>query len=198
VVIDTRVFWLDRGDPDLGSANGTLSVWDGSVATLAGSEPAPQQLVADDSYLYWTRYGTKAAGYTDGAVVRARHDGSELTTLASDDIRCTALLQDATFLYIATLARLLRIRKDGSGALEVLTFSPDAGGGSADFDFDELATDGKHLYWANYVLGYLLRMPVAGGASEIVAEGQVTPKLVALDQKNAYFAVASAISRAAK
>jgi hypothetical protein len=181
-VVGTRVFWVDRGEPELGLSNGAVMMHDGNVSTLVTGEAAPTGLVADDAHLYWTRYGTQASAYTDGAVVRARHDGSELTVLASGDLKANNLVQDASFLYLDGPEHILRVKKDGSGGLSQVTES------EQDFDFDELATDGKHVYWTNYFAGWVQRIPTSGGDSELLAEGQVTPKLVALDDTYVYFA----------
>lgn len=196
-VVGSRVFWVDRGDSELGQSNGSLQVHDGTVSTLVSGEAAPSCLLADEEYLYWTRYGTKASGYTDGAVVRSRQDGSELTVLATGDLKANTLVQDSDWLYLAGTQRLYRVKKDGSTGLVAITLEPDAGG-AQDFDFDELATDGKHAYWTNNFAGWVQRIPVTGGASERIAEGQVLPHLAALDEKFLYFAVSSAISRVAK
>jgi hypothetical protein len=196
-VVGARVFWVDRGDPELDQSNGTVRVHDGAVSTLVTGEAAPTGLVADDEFLYWTRFGTKALAYTDGAVVRARQDGSEVTVLATGALQANTLVQDSSWLYLTGSQRVYRVKKDGSTGLVAITKDADAGG-AMDFDFDELATDGKHVYWANRVPGWVQRLPVGGGVSELIAEGQVIPHLVALDDEYLYFAVSDAISRVAK
>jgi hypothetical protein len=196
-VVGARVFWVDRGDPELDQSNGTVRVHDGAVSTLVTGEAAPTGLVADDEFLYWTRLGTKALGYTDGALVRARQDGSEVTELATGELHGNTLVQDSSWLYLAGATHLYRVKKDGTTGLVPITKDADAGGAS-DIDFDELATDGKHVYWVNRYTGWVHRLPVAGGVSELIAEGQVIPHLAVLDEKYLYFAVSEAISRVPK
>src|SRR5262245_36909397 len=51
-----------------------------------------------------------------------------------------------------------------------------------------VAADATHVYWTNYGDGTVRRMPLGGGASTLVATGQLRPAGIAVDRDFVYWA----------
>jgi streptogramin lyase len=50
-----------------------------------------------------------------------------------------------------------------------------------------IAVDDTHVYWTDDIGNRIVRMPVAGGATVVVASNQATPSEIAIDDKNIYW-----------
>jgi hypothetical protein len=127
-------------------------------------------------------YWTDRAG---GEVLKAPLAGGQPELLANNQAEPYSLALDAEHVYWTNHACaeqadcVMKIRKDGSGGVVTL-----AGGQSVPYG---LATDGAHVYWTDVGFSTVMRVPVAGGMPEQLAEDAGSPGRIALDDRYVYW-----------
>ncbi|HTL36008.1 MAG TPA: hypothetical protein VL326_22915 [Kofleriaceae bacterium] len=131
------LYWISPCDETIRSA----SKQDGSSRVFAANEPLAAMLAVDDTYLYWTRSSSLAAG----EIVRApRAGGVPVVIATAQDQMYGALPQqlvvDETTLYRSKMSEILAMPKDGTAEPGVI-----ATGTGGPF----LAVDSEYIYWAN-------------------------------------------------
>ena len=125
------------------------SVWSSPVGTMAMSKQlamgpnGANNIVADDKYLYWS--STKGIERVDIL------GGDPVEIGLSPDIRSVAI--DATHVYWTdeNAGMIQRVRKDGSGLVEIIGFSQQGPYG--------LALDNQYVYWSNSTSSNIWRAP---------------------------------------
>ena len=148
--------------------------------TLAAGLSSPAFLAVDAQFVYWLDEGTY--GGMDGAVKKVPICGGAVVTLVASLPSPGAMATDATDVYWANgtgAARaLLKVAKTG-GAVTTLTTEADA---------TALAVGGGYAYWASLnAMGILFRVPIAGGAPEVLVPGSSFGGGVFLDGSSVYF-----------
>jgi hypothetical protein len=135
----------------------------GTLVTLATGLSLPAYLAVDAQFIYWLDQGTY--GGTDGAVKKVPLCGGAVVTLASTLPWPDALALDATDVYWANGTgrdgAILKVAKSG-GAVTTLATQVYASG---------LAVGGSYAYWGTIPTMAIFRVPVAGGATEVVVPG---------------------------
>jgi hypothetical protein len=196
VAVDAgHVYWLGDGPVEKG-ATPTMgfvrqSDPDGTgVLDLASGQMSPHTLLVDGGMVYWAEQGSLTSQgdfEPDGTVRRTPIGGGAVDTLATSLATPAVLARRGTDLWLSAGGDLVRL-PDG-GKPEV--FYP--GGGQAVIGV-------SHAYIVSTVgpQQILLRLPLAGGCAEPVADlGQgnveLAPPLMAADDENVYLAVETGV-----
>jgi hypothetical protein len=125
------------------------SVWSSPLGTsaipkqLAMGPNGANNIVADDQYLYWS---------SNKGIERVDIVGGDPVDLAlSPDIRSVAI--DAMHVYWTdeNAGMVQRVRKDGSGLVEIIGFNQQGPYG--------LALDDQYVYWSNSITSNIWRAP---------------------------------------
>ncbi len=146
-----------------------------------------RQLALDATFLFWTSIGPDG-----GAVLRTRKDGRPFVeTIADRQNHPTAIALDATNVFWVTDEGIKTCPKVDVACAPVTI----AALGPGDGLIDSIAVDDQHVYFtrpyraANHFRGIVGRVSKAGGAAEIVASHQESPRDVAIDATSVYWAV---------
>ncbi|MEZ4219940.1 MAG: hypothetical protein R3B13_03355 [Polyangiaceae bacterium] len=187
----------DGGAGAGGGSSGTGGVVGSGGASGSGGCSAPEivvnnqaglsALAADSSHLYWTATSL-------GAIRRKAKSGGVAETILSNQPNAFGLALsggDLFFTRRANPGNILKAAKNGMGA-GLLASNQDKP--------TAIATDGTHVYWTNVAgagAGGARRIPVGGGATEIVHPGGPT-SLVALTSSDVLLATDAAVLRLKK
>jgi sugar lactone lactonase YvrE len=178
-----RLFWEDVGD--LGQRSVVGGIWrartDGSEANRLDPPQTtePWAMVVSNTAVFWTA--------ANGTVNRVDMAGGNVDKLASVSAPPRGLVVVDDGLYFAAQASIHRID------LMTVTDKEVAGPFASPF---RLTADSTHVYFTvlgtspRYLDGSLKRLALRGGAVEEVAQKQVLPGAIAIDDQNAYWALA--------
>ncbi|MGE0325979.1 MAG: hypothetical protein AB7S68_26865 [Polyangiaceae bacterium] len=192
----TQLTVTERGESVITTSTTHFSVFTAGMltpATVSGGEKFPLAVAADADYVYWTNSGNNDNQRQDGNegfVMRAPKAGGAGTpiTAAMPDPRAIAL--DDTHIYwvnggdsdgggdnTGIPGSVMRANKDGSDTVEL---------SSAGFPVSILLSDG-YLYWGDAGTNEIRRLPVAGGASELVTDAAYRPEFIIADATDIYW-----------
>lgn len=157
----------------------TLPTSGGSPAMLLTGQTTAGELAADASGIYWVNRGT--ASQSNGAVMRADLDGSNVKTLASGQKFPLRIALDQGNVYWATLdGAASGIDKAGKTPAFTYVF---AGSGPP---VAGLAADGAHVYYS--LNKDVFKVPVNSLSAEKIVSGFGNPKDLAVDATSLYVA----------
>jgi hypothetical protein len=156
--------------------------------TLAQAQALPIGIALDDNYVFWTNRGTSDA---TGALVRAAHDGSGATPLASTLKSPAMIALSGQVVYWSnqgTVAgnyydgAIMRIGKDGACSFTPCPYTI-VDNQNAPFG---VASDGIEVFYATAANGIVFQTYVAGGSNH-ASFGEPGPLLVAADATGAFW-----------
>lgn len=178
-VFGTKVFWLNRDEGELWSADltatGDPSMNGTKLAALLGT---PWDVVADKSHVYFTTYST-------GEVKRVPAGGGAQAIIAKGLGNPTGIALDANYVYYAeeNKGTISRVVKDGSAEPVVLA--------TGQANPANLAVDDKFVYFTNYGMsdtdGSVAKMPRSGGEVVVLAAAQNKPLQIVVDDTFVYW-----------
>ena len=180
---DNTVYWFDF-DAAQGSMGGALNRVPkdgGSVTVLVAGLGSVNEIVLDETHLYWTETGANG----EGAVKRISKSGGTVDVLASGVPAGSAfevfapqgLALDTEFVYWGEDvggAAIRRVPKAGGAVVDI--------GRGQNFKPSSIAVDESFIYIAEAKLeGRILRIPVDGGTVDTLASGFSNPVSLVLD-----------------
>ncbi|MBM4360498.1 MAG: hypothetical protein FJ096_20515 [Deltaproteobacteria bacterium] len=178
-VLDTKVFWLNRDEGELWSADLTSMADPAMKAVkLASLLNKPWDLVAETAFVYYTTYDA-------GEVRRVPAGGGTQKTLVKGLGNPTGIATDSNYVYFAAenAGTISRVVKDGSEAPVVLA--------TGQISPAHVAVDDKFVYWTNYgktdTDGSVAKMPRSGGNVVVLAAAQNKPLQVVVDDTHVYW-----------
>jgi len=163
-----------------GAAGGAAGAGGGSAKTpvvLASKVDRPCAVAVDDSTVYWANYL--------GSINKVDKNGGTPAELVANASSSTLLL-DAGNIYYCNSGDIYKVPT--GGGTPVVVADLDKGGFC-----DSIARDATHLYWVYYSYqgtassGAVMRVPVEGGAPEIVEAVADSLYAVAVDDANVYW-----------
>jgi hypothetical protein len=204
----------DAGTEDGGDGGGAAPVDAGEPTTLATGQTFCDQVVANNTDVYWTTNGTlsSAGGFAPetgtveglafatvtpatadaGADAGAEGGATPTISLASAQNYPSGLAIDSTNVYWAASGTTAKGFADGA-----ILKAPLSGGGTAVTIASAqalpygIAVDATNVYWANNAnggqTGAILTAPIAGGAAITLASGLSSPSRVAVDGTSVYW-----------
>jgi hypothetical protein len=158
---------------------------------IASGRKRPIAIAVDKSHLFWTEFG---ASYTNGQLIRARHDGAELTPLIADLLfSAQRVVLDDSFAYVVEQGTptayadgsITRIGKDGAcpaqpcfpTRLTSLVSLPTS-----------IVESAGSLYVARYGARSVIRLPSNGGqVSTVASSATILPFDVTADPQGLVF-----------
>jgi hypothetical protein len=164
IAVDTEnVYWTGGGngggEPVSGSV-AKVAIGGGTPTTLALDQDAPQNIVLDSTYVYWTNF-------VGGAVMRVAKTGGTPTTLASGQSLALGLAVDGTSVYWTSTAaggdpgptgdagpssgRVMKAALSGGTPVTLASCQ-----GSP----MNVAVDSTSIYWTNSGSGTLMKLPL--------------------------------------
>lgn len=183
IVVDGNTrYWATAGTFSGGFLNGTVMRHDGSTLTqLVGSQVYPDGVAIDSTYVYWTTIGTSAGGYLDGSVRRVPRAGGPEEILVQDLNFATGLAYADGHLYFGTKTAINVIDLATPNQYTVFETTPKKP--------SLLLVDGGDLFWTeSSMAGRVMRKPLDGSASTVLASGILHPFGLAADATHLYFA----------
>jgi hypothetical protein len=207
VVDDTNVYWIR-------ATAGTIMKMPkaGGTPTLVANAPDARRLALDDTHLYWTRNGSGIGG-----VSRISLGGGSVEALESAILGTHQLALDASAVYFTSSTAIQKVSKAGGTSTTVsgtmglpdgvllqgstLFFLDDSSGGSVksvpksggtattittNDQPTGFAVDATHVYW-NADAKRIVRTPHGGGTPEILADNELNPAELALDDCYVYW-----------
>jgi hypothetical protein len=160
--------WGDTSGPNAAVDALTLPAASQRLATQPGAVVA---IVASRAYLYWYRRSTQNLTRYDRATRTAADVVFELSAL-------TALAADATYAVWATEAGELHYFTNGTTSATTL---------AAGISATSLALHGGYAYFASDTGDTVQRVPLDGGAVQVIARGQGGPGWLTADASAVYW-----------
>lgn len=153
----------------------------GGASSVLASGTYPYELTVDEANVYWTDYEYSTGNGTVMSVPIA--GGSPVQLAITKDGNTMGIAIDKKNVYFTTGdGKMMQVPKNGGAAL---TLSTDLGN-----EPWGIATDGKNVYGVSEPLhgpGAIVRVPVGGGATKVLASGQVAPVGIAVDAAYVYW-----------
>jgi hypothetical protein len=186
-------------------------LFDGGVRRVLKSGGTPQDLAPSKGakyittrggYVFWAGPQNDAIALpNNGFILRVMADGTGLTTIASEQPGTHDVKADDSFVYWTNYS--------ASGAAPVVSKAPAgqpgpvtplAQGDGPEQDGAGIAIDDRYAYYTLFRSNRVRRVPLSGGTSELVADGQKGAFGVAVDDLYVYWAnyLAGTIARAQK
>lgn len=155
-----------------------------SSDTLATDLKHAGAVAIDQTSIYWVEGGTDANNNLDGAIMKARLDGSEVVTLVYpvDDPGSIAL--DATHVYWSTYgtnkpAYLMKAALDGTGVTTIVTLPTSTP--------TSIAVDASSIYWTDVFAGTVSKALLDGSGITRLASDQLSPEDIAVAPSGIYW-----------
>jgi hypothetical protein len=144
----------------------------------------PWNVAIDTTSVYWVALGSDAANLADGAVMKARLDGSEVVTLVSAVDGPQALAVHGSQIYWATSgtnkpAYLMTATLDGAAVTPIVAL-PGAHLGA-------IAVDANSIYWTDWAAGTVSKVKLDGTGLTVLASNQNFPQAIAVDATSVYW-----------
>ena len=166
-----NVHWVDSSGTVM-----SVPAGGGTPATLASGQNGPSSIAVDDRNVYWTNAGdldcssqsSVCGPNPDGSIVSVPIGGGAPKTLASGLCGPHSIAIDGSNVYFADGGDGLvaKVAKTGGSPVVIANSQPLVG---------SVAVDATSVYWTatdtQGLHGSLLRAPIAGGASTVVASG---------------------------
>lgn len=180
VAIDSRsVYCAVPGSGGPGSGIIGRTALFGSEPTMIASGMSINQLAVGRDAVYWTT--------TRGEVMTVGLEGGSPTTLAAINGNATSLAVDDANVYwvnllggVSLTVTVLKVAASGGDPVELARFEGTQGPSN-------LALDGTYVYWADRNTGAVVKVPVAGGPSEVVFTMGTQATSVAVDASGVYW-----------
>jgi hypothetical protein len=179
-VSGSTVFWVAGATGHDGAIMAATVGTASGGHVLYGSQPFPEAVVTDGTFVYWTNWGTfdSMGNYNaDGAVLKAPITGAgPVTTLASNQLAPAAIAIDANNVYWTNAGKLGGENLPAPGTGSVMQVSK-SGTGITVLDANEavplgITVSASTVYWCEYTLsspGQIQSIPIGGGARVAIA-----------------------------
>lgn len=158
-----RIFWSETTGPahgETGSIKSILKTGEETTLWVQGGD-APRKLALDDDSLYWSEGGPIGDIEGFGRIARiAISEGPIETLVAGISVDNPPIAVDDNAVYVADKFRIKKIPIAG-GVPVTLASAYNAVGG--------LATDGAYVYWADGAFSTIHKVPVSGGAVNVLS-----------------------------
>jgi hypothetical protein len=162
----THVYWTNQG-------NGTVMkapLAGGTAVELTAGLDTPIGIAVDATHAYVA---------AQGSVVELPLAGGVATTLASGAFDAWGVAVDATHVYWTTSTSVARTTKQPGGSVELIA--------TASIGEGFIAVDGSGVYFTAEGDDAVMKAPLAGGSTVILASDQYDPRGIALDASNVYW-----------
>jgi hypothetical protein len=186
LVVDAKnVYWTDDGDGSSGGAVLSVPIDGGTVTTLATGLVSPGGIAVDASNVYWVDFGVLNP---PGDVMKVALGGGTPVTLATSSGTPTHMTIDANNVYWTDGDAVWQVPKGGGAPLMV---AEDKGGLTSG-----VAVDSTYVYWTSEAspdggsplnTGSVMKTPIGGGATTVLATGQSIPLDLKVDATNLYW-----------
>jgi hypothetical protein len=163
VVNGGQVIWTESTGPGHGETGTVKSVSTsgGAVITLVQGGDAPRKLALSNSDIYWTEGGVIGLIEGFGRIAKIPIGGGNATTVIFGVMGDSPpIASDDRYLYIGDKWALKKVSIDGSITEKMY---------GANFDIEDLATDGTNVYWIMHPFGTVFKMPVSGGQAILLS-----------------------------
>lgn len=166
-------------------------------AELASGEKYPRRVAAKGGYAYFTDAGSSASPASNGNagfVVRAPLAGGAVEVLTPEIDDPFDVAVDGANAYFTSGGHGAGPSGGETGsAVYAVALAGGAPTKLADALYAQgIAVDATHVYYADADAGELRRVPIAGGASELVVAGVGVVEALAVDETHVFFASKSA------
>ena len=156
---------------------------------LASGLNWPGALAIDATDVYFTRGGTSANNYSDGAVMKVPIEGGMPIMLASGQRSPSGIAVDTSAVYWTDWGTFVGPSLDH--ALDTVMAVPLGGGSPVTLASGQngpqgVAVDATNIYWTNSY-GTVMRMPLGGGTPVALASGLDFPGSIAVDATSVYW-----------
>jgi hypothetical protein len=178
----TTVYWTTNESGTVASA----PLGGGPVTVLASGLDHPYGIAVDASFVYWTNAGSMADA---GAVMRVAIGGGTPDTLSLGRSYPWHLAVDATSVYWlesdgnqpTSKPSLMKMPKDGGSPVTLAVPPPTFVSG--------IVVDATRVYWtgSSKTDGYVMAVPLGGGAATTLANNQADPLGLAEDATSIYW-----------
>jgi hypothetical protein len=181
-VQDQVVYWTNSV-PASGAVMRVLSPGD-APEVIAEDYVNPVAIALDETSVFWAVQGTLDG---DGFVLRLdKADigyGVAPTVLVQAQTVTGLIALSATDVYYASKSTIRRVPKTAQYAMDEEIATTDKSGGLA---FSLSALD-RAVYWTDYGIGSISRLPVNDSGLELMVSGQPQPAAVAVDEFTIYW-----------
>jgi len=152
----------------------------GGASSVLASGTYPYELTVDETNVYWTDHDSAGNGTVMGVPSAG---GSPVQLAISKDVGTMGIAVDKKNVYFTTGdGKMMQVPKNGGAVLTLSTALGNEPWG--------IATDGMNVYAVSEPVhgpGAIVRVPVGGGATKVLASGQVAPVGIAVDAAYVYW-----------
>jgi len=194
----TYIYWMEMYSGRVRRLDVATDI-ESTIATNMSFGGNSGSIAIDGTYIYLTD------GYS--AIRRMNLDGSNLQNNFSTVAKSpTNIIAHSSGLYVreeeCEAANMLlhqyisRISLDGQTRTQLFERPGNSPGGCGGSGFGgSMAIDNSYIYWTDYYLGTIQRLPLSGGAPVIVATSILYPDQLLLDDTNLYVSHSGGISK---
>jgi hypothetical protein len=170
-VADGMLYWTNND----GGTVMTMPATGGTPVPLAEQQPEPVAIAVDASRVYWSSFG-------EDAIRALPLGGGTIETLADEQEPIALSVLDNVVYWANTEIDgdhgTVFVLPRGASVPVPLGTSPQP---------YAAVSDGVHIYWTDELSGTVMRAPVGGGPTTVVARDQATPTEIVIDRSAIYW-----------